>query len=121
MPPKATHVTDIRDVQVIKHDRGFMLSDDGGDVPKDNTSALGLYYKDTRFLSRFELSMNRTKPLVLHSSTERNYSQLVELAFPFRMVDPRGFEYSENVTISRYRLLGDGLLERIRVANFGRR
>ena len=63
MPPKATHVTDIRDVQVIKHDRGFMLSDDGGDVPKDNTSALGLYYKDTRFLSRFELSMNRTKRL----------------------------------------------------------
>jgi len=121
MAKKPPPVTDIRDVQVIKHDRSFMLSDRTGDVPQDNTSALGLYHKDTRFLSRFELTMNRAKPLVLHSSTERNYSQLVELAFPFRMVDPQGFEHNENLTLSRYRLLGDALLERIRVANFGRR
>src|SRR5438445_6652453 len=65
--------------------------------------------------------MNRSRPLLLHSSTERNYSQMVELAFPFSAVDPQGFEHKENVTLSRYRLLGDALLERIRVANFGRR
>ena len=121
MAKKPPPVTDIREIQVIKHDRSFFLSDMSGDVPKGNTAALGLYHKDTRFLSQFELTMNRTRPLLLHSSTERNYSQLVELAFPFRAVDPQGFEHNENITMSRDRLLGDALLERIRVANFGRR
>src|SRR5436309_12448197 len=121
MAKKAPPVTDIRDVQVIKHDRSFFLSDTNGDVPEGNTAALGLYHKDTRFLSRLELTMNRARPLLLHSSTERNYSQLVELAFPFRAIDPQGFEHKENITLSRYRLLADALLERIKVANFGRR
>ena len=121
MAKKPPPVTDIREIQVIKHDRSFFLSDLSGDVPKGNTAALGLYHKDTRFLSQFELTMNRTRPLLLHSSTERNYSQLVELAFPFRAVDPQGFEHNENITMTRNRLLGDALFERIRVANFGRR
>src|ERR671925_1885788 len=118
---KPAPATDIRDVQVIKHDRGFMLSDARGDIPEGNTAALGLYFRDTRYLSRYELTLNQAQPLILHSSTERNYSQLVELAFPFRAVDPQGFEHNENITMSRDRLLGDALLERIRVANFGRR
>src|SRR5437868_7079760 len=121
MATKPAPVTDIRAVQVIKHDWSFFLSDVNGDVPEGNTAALGLYHKDTRFLSRFELTMNRVRPLLLHSSTERNYSQMVELAFPFRAVDPQGFEHKENITLSRYRVLGDALLERLKLSNFGRR
>ena len=121
MPRKPPPVTDIRNVQVTKHDRSFLLSDVNGDIPRGNTAALGLYHKDTRFLSLYELKMNRARPLLLHSSTERNYSQLVELAFPFRAVDPQGFEHKENITLSRNRLLGDSMLERVHVANFGRR
>jgi hypothetical protein len=41
---KPPPVTDIRDVQVIKHDRAFFLSDRFGDVPEDNQAALGLYF-----------------------------------------------------------------------------
>src|SRR5919197_3316429 len=117
-PPPAT---DIREVQVIKHDRGFFLSDRRGDVPDRNTAALGLYHKDTRFLSRYELTLNQAHPLILHSSTERNYSQLVELSFPFRAVDPQGFEWHENLALTRYRFLGETLVERMRASNFGRR
>src|SRR2546421_11464793 len=120
MATKPPPVTDIRDVQVIKHDRSFFLSDVHGDVPEGNTAALGLYHKDTRFLSRYELTLNETRPLLLHSSTERNYSQMVELVFPFHAADAEGVVDKENVTVSRYRLLRDALLERIRVANFGR-
>ena len=72
-PPAAV---DIRDVQVIKEDRTFFISDPYGDVPLGNRSALGLYHMDTRFLSRLELTVNRLKPILLHSSTERNYSQI---------------------------------------------
>lgn len=116
---KPQPVTDIRDVQVIKHDRAFFLSDRLGDVPEGNRAALGLYYRDTRFLSRLELTVNDLRPLLLHSSTERNYSQTVELAYPVMMADPYGFEHRENLAVSRNRLLGDSLMEQIEVANYG--
>src|SRR6266542_2463278 len=116
-PPAAT---DIREVQVIKHERAFFLSDKFGDVPVGNQAALGLYFRDTRFLSRLELWIDDTRPLLLHSSTERNYSQIVELAFPVPVLDPQGFgEYGENMAVSRHRLLGDSLIEEIELSNFG--
>jgi glycogen debranching enzyme len=111
--------TDIRDVQVIKEDRTFLLTDRFGDVPEPNTAALGLYHGDTRFLSALELSVNDQKPLLLHSSTERNYSMLVELAYPFWVVDDEGRERRENVSIQRLRLLAGPLYERIRIRNYG--
>ncbi|MGH2766400.1 MAG: glycogen debranching N-terminal domain-containing protein, partial [Actinomycetota bacterium] len=72
-------VVDIRDVQVIKDDRTFLVTDRFGNVPEGNTSALGLYHKDTRFLSGLDLTVDGMEPILLHSSTERNYSQIVEL------------------------------------------
>ena len=112
---------DIRDVQVIKDNRTFFLSDRYGDVPRGNTAALGLYHMDTRFLSALEITVNDLKPLLLHSSTERNYSQIVELSYPFQMVDPRGMERKENVSLQRFRVLSGALFERVRIRNFGSR
>jgi glycogen debranching enzyme len=111
---------DIRDVQVIKHDRTFFLCDRWGDVPEPNAAALGLYHRDTRFLSRLELTLNDLRPLLLHSSTERNYSQNVELVFPVHLINPEGTLRRENISLSRYRVLAETLIERIRVANYGR-
>jgi glycogen debranching enzyme len=116
---KPQPVTDIREGQVIKHDRVFFLSDRFGDVPEGNQAALGLYHQDTRFLSRLELSLDDLHPLLLHSSTERNYAQTVELAYPITVSDPQGFEYQENLSVSRTRLLIDSLLEQIEVSNYG--
>jgi glycogen debranching enzyme len=116
---KPQPVTDIREGQVIKHDRAFFLSNRFGDVPQDNQAALGLYYRDTRFLSRLELSLDDLSPLLLHSSTERNYAQTVELAFPVTVADPQGFEYQENLSVSRTRVLAESLLEQIEVSNYG--
>lgn len=75
-------VVDIRDVQVIKDDRTFLVTDRMGNVPEGNTAALGLYHRDTRFLSGLELKMQGLEPVLLHSSTERNYLQIVELTYP---------------------------------------
>jgi glycogen debranching enzyme len=112
-------VVDIRDVQVIKDDRTFLVSDRFGDVPEDNRAALGLYHKDTRFLSAFRLVVNELEPLLLHSSTERNYSQIVELTYPFESIDREGVHRKENVSVQRFRVLSGSLHERIRVRNFG--
>ncbi len=112
---------DIREVQVIKEDRTFFISDRFGEVPERNTAALGLYHRDTRFLSRLELTVNEVKPLLLHSSTERNYSQIVEVVYPFEVPDAEGMERRENVSLQRVRVLGETLMERIRIRNFGKR
>jgi glycogen debranching enzyme len=112
-------VVDIRDVQVIKDDRTFLVSDRFGDVPEDNRAALGLYHKDTRFLSAFRLVVNDLEPLLLHSSTERNYSQIVELTYPFESIDREGVHRKENVSVQRFRVLSGSLHERIRIRNFG--
>ncbi|MFN2590316.1 MAG: glycogen debranching N-terminal domain-containing protein, partial [Actinomycetota bacterium] len=110
--------TDIRDVQVIKHDQAFFLSDRYGDVPENNQAALGLYYRDTRFLSRLELSVNDLAPLMLHSSTERNYSQIVELGYAVAAKGPSALDGRDNVSVSRQRVLGESLIEEIKVSSF---
>jgi glycogen debranching enzyme len=109
---------DIRDVQTIKHDRTFMISDPFGDVPAGNTAALGLYFRDTRFLSRWELLIDGGRPLRLHSEADRNYSMRVESTLPIERVDPTGMEKRENIAISRHRWLERGMRESIRVQNF---
>jgi glycogen debranching enzyme len=115
---KPRPVADIRDAQVIKHDRAFLLSHRSGDVPEDNQAALGLYVQDTRFLSRLELGVDELRPIILHSSVELNYSQIVELAFPITVTDPHGFEYQENISVSRNRVLAESLIEQIEVSQY---
>jgi glycogen debranching enzyme len=112
-------VVDIRDVQVIKDDRTFLVTDRMGNVPEGNTAALGLYHRDTRFLSGLELQMQGLEPVLLHSSTERNYLQIVELTYPLESIDQEGIHRKENVSVQRYRILSGSLFERIRVRNFG--
>jgi glycogen debranching enzyme len=119
--PRPPATTDIREVQVIKEGRTFFLSDRFGDVPEGNTAALGLYHDDTRFLSRLEVTLNQLRPLLLHASTEQNYSQIVELVFPVRMVPFSGRERKDNISLERSRVLSGSLHERISIRNFGTR
>jgi glycogen debranching enzyme len=111
--------TDIRDVQTIKHDRVFLLCDRYGDMPKHNLAALGLYFRDTRFLSTYELTIDGMRPTFLHSEVDRNYSMLIETTLPIISVDPSGVETGKNVSISRHRWLEHGMHETIKVQNFG--
>lgn len=110
---------DIREVQTIKHDRVFLLCNRFGDIPYPNNAALGLYYMDTRFLSRYELLLDGIMPSFLHSDADRNYSMVVETTVPIATVDPGGVQVNRNISILRHRWLEGGLKERIRVQNFG--
>jgi glycogen debranching enzyme len=110
---------DIRDVQTIKHDRVFLLCDRYGDLPLGNEAALGLYFRDTRFLSHYELLIDGMRPTYLHSEVDRNYSMLVATTLPVTSVDPSGVETGKNISISRHRWLEHGMHETIKVQNFG--
>jgi glycogen debranching enzyme len=98
--------TDIRGVQVIKHDRAFFASDRFGQVPAENRAGLGLYVRDARFLSRLELGLEELDPILLHSSAELNYKQSVVLAYPL----PAG-----HLSVARTRVMSDSLIEQIEV------
>jgi glycogen debranching enzyme len=117
--PKPSSTVDLRDVQVIKEDRTFLVSDPFGDVPGDDPGALGLYHGDTRFLSLLEVTLNHLRPLLLHSSAERDYVQIVEVVYPVRRVRYEGRERKDNISLQRYRVLSGSLYERMLVRNFG--
>jgi len=117
---KPLPAVDIRDVQVVKNGATFLLTDRYGDVTEGNLAALGLYHRDTRFLSRLDLRLNQQQPVLLHSSTEENHSQIIELAFPVPVGKSGGLEQRENMSLHRERILAGSLFERVRVRNFGR-
>lgn len=116
-PPPAP--TDIRDVETIKHEDTFLLCDRFGDIDPDSPAALGLYFRDTRFLSCWQLRVEGGRPLWLHSEADRNYSLLVETTLPFENVNPEGKSRKENIQISRHRWLEGGMRERVRFQNYG--
>src|SRR4051794_36552995 len=60
------------ETHVIKEQDLFMLSDTHGDVPDGNEQGLGLYLRDTRYLSTYEMLLDGKRPTLLDSSSERN-------------------------------------------------
>jgi glycogen debranching enzyme len=119
--PSVTPPLDIREVQTIKHDRVFLCCDRYGDIPRGNAAALGLYFMDTRFLSRYELRIDGERPVFLHAEADRNYSMLVETTRRVPVIDPTGTARTDNVSISRQRWVEGGMQETIRVRNFSAR
>jgi len=84
----------------------FMFSDAAGDVPRDSIG--GLVHHDTRFLNRWELTLNGAKLHVLNSCTVEHYSAAFFLTNP----DLPGMG-ANMVCVRRERFVGDGLHERI--------
>jgi len=91
-----------------------------GHAPGSDNSVLGLYYRDTRHLSRMELLLGGRQPVVLTSSAERGYSETVELTnLELRAADGRMVPQAA-VHVRRTRVLADRLYELVRVRNYDR-
>ena len=102
----------------IKEDDLFLYSDALGQVPGNENSVLGLYYRDTRYLSRCELSIAGRQPVLLSSTAERGYSSTVELTnLEARAPDGRLLPQA-TVHVRRTRFLADRYHEVLRVRNF---
>lgn len=54
----------------LKGDRAFVITDAYGDVPVAYPSELGYYWRDTRFLSGFEMYLNGARPVLLSSDID---------------------------------------------------
>lgn len=60
--------------RTLKHDDAFVVMDSHGDIGASGGGVDGLFYKDTRFLSRFELLLNGMHPLLLDSNVRDDNS-----------------------------------------------
>jgi glycogen debranching enzyme len=90
----------------------FVVSDRRGDIAAAPDQPQGLFFRDTRFLSRWVLTVNGA-PLDVLSTDETAYSVAQFFLFP-----PTGTIY-ENPTLSviRKRMVGDGFHEDVAVLN----
>ena len=87
----------------------FCLSDERGDIVEPT---MGFFTNDTRFLSRWLLTVNGARPLLLSSYKVEYYSA----AFYLRNPTAGGLGHDE-ISIGRDRFVGDGMQEHITVTN----
>lgn len=98
----------------------FLYTNDLGQIPGSENSELGLYYRDTRYLSRLELLVAGRLPVLLSSTAESGYGATIELTnLESRTVDGRLLPQA-SVHVRRTRYLADRLHERVDVRNYHR-
>ena len=83
----------------------FCVSDEFGDIGEPTT---GFFDADTRFLSRFCLTVNGARPLLLSHGKVEYYSAAWFLRNP-----PAGGLAHDEVSIARRRFVGDGMQDHI--------
>ena len=112
---------DVR-TRVLKQGDMYAVFDRFGDVETFGTGELGLYYQDTRFLSRLTLKLGKDRPLLLSSTVREDNAVLaVDATNPdvwrdSEIVVPRG-----TIHVFRSKILWDKAChERLRIHNYGR-
>ena len=102
----------------IKEGDLFLYCDALGQASGRENSVLGLFHRDTRYLSRYELTIAGRQPVLLSSTAERGYAATVELTnLEARTPDGRTLPQA-TVHVRRTRFLADRLYELLRVRNF---
>ncbi|MGC2626004.1 MAG: amylo-alpha-1,6-glucosidase [Candidatus Udaeobacter sp.] len=112
---------DVR-TRVLKQGNMYAVFDRFGDVDTFGTGELGLFYQDTRFLSRLTLKLGKDRPLLLSSTVREDNAVLaVDATNPdvwrdSEIVVPRG-----TIHVFRSKILWDKAChERLRIHNYGR-
>ena len=89
----------------------FCMSEETGDL---NGDTCGFFADDTRFLSRFQLTINGERPPLLTSGKVEYFSAAFYLRNPLA-----GGLASDALTIERRRFVGEGMQEAIQIENRG--
>ena len=87
----------------------FCVSDELGDISEPT---MGLFAHDTRFLSRWVLTINGARPLMLSSRKVEYYSAAFFLRNPVV-----GDLAHDEISIARERFIGDSMQEHVVVSN----
>ncbi|MFG6114889.1 glycogen debranching N-terminal domain-containing protein [Halobacillus sp. MO56] len=107
------------DYRVLKDNETFLLTDKNGDIPINHPYGLGLYKKDTRFLSEMSLKINGEDPILLKSEADNIYDTEIMLTNPHIEKDGEVELWRESVEIKRHRFISrDVLYETISIRNY---
>ncbi|MGE5229421.1 MAG: glycogen debranching N-terminal domain-containing protein [Deltaproteobacteria bacterium] len=105
----------------VKEGDLFLYTNELGQVPGTENSVLGLYYRDTRYLSRYVLSIAGRQPVLLSASAERGYAATIELTnLEARTADGHVLPQA-SVHVRRTRVVSDRVYELLRVRNYHQR
>lgn len=103
---------------VIKEGELFLYTDLEGHIPAAEISPLGLYFRDTRYVSRLEMTIGGRPPVLLSSTAERDFVCSMEFAnLQMKGADGKTIPQA-SVHVRRTRLISDRLYELLRVKNF---
>ncbi|MEE9172681.1 MAG: amylo-alpha-1,6-glucosidase, partial [candidate division NC10 bacterium] len=105
----------------LKSGETFAVFDDLADIQPVGLGQQGLYHRGTRFLSRLELRMGDSRPLLLSSTVkEDNGVVAADLANPDIMEAGRRALAANTVHVSRTAVLVEGACyQRLRIRNYG--
>jgi len=102
----------------LKDDDIFLLTDTLGNIssclPEESTS-IGLFCQDTRFLSRLELQIENQLPILLSSNARRGFALSILCANPYFEEKQIG---AETIGIEREIVINGGLFEKLTINNY---
>src|SRR5271170_5183909 len=110
-----------RPQRTLKHNDAFVAFDDHGDIGVSPGGTDGLFYRDTRFLSRLQLLMNNVQPLLLGSNLrDDNAALAVDLTNRDIFSEQHIVMEKDTVHVLRTIFLWrDTLYQRLGVRNYG--
>jgi glycogen debranching enzyme len=105
---------------VLKHGNAFGVFDNKGDAISTPGGTEGVYYRDTRHLSHFAITLNERRPIVLSSTLRDDNTTLTcDLANPDLIEDGGVVTDHDLIHIRRTRFLWKAsCFERLRIRNF---
>jgi glycogen debranching enzyme len=104
---------------VLKEGQLYLVADRAGDITALNVEGHGLYFRDTRHLSLFEMDLSGTRLTLLSATGELNFMTNLQFAND-TVLGSAGEVVAEPRTISvrRNRFLHDRLHERLGLVNY---
>src|SRR5665213_2579774 len=95
-----------RALRNLKHGDAFAVLDSYGDIGANLGTAEGLFYRDTRFLSRCQLFIEGKRPILLNSAVHEDKAALsVDLTNPDLLLDEHDKLLRDTVSIERCKFL----------------
>jgi glycogen debranching enzyme len=109
-----------RATRVLADGDSFAVFDSAGDIIESPLEALGFFYRDTRYLSRFELKVGGEAPYFLNSHVSDDRAQLrINLSNPDFAIDDVIKLPRNSIQIERdWVLAGDTIFHKVTLRNY---
>lgn len=108
----------MNDALVMKNDDILLIADMAGDITTGG--AYGLYWHDTRYLSRLQLTLNGATPRYLSTTQPYGFLAHIYLANPELSFTEGAALRGPTVALRRSLCIAGGLLQKIELINFNR-